>query len=115
MIRPLEGIRITDFTIHAAGPFATHLLTQLGAESIKIESSLRPDIFRKPHTVYGRQQPATYDQVASGKLSVRLNLKHPEGRRIALALVEISDVAAESFRPGVMKRLRLAYDDLMRA
>lgn len=112
MAKPLEGLRITDFTIHAAGPFATHLLTQLGAECIKIETSLRPDIFRKPHTVYGRQQPATYDQVASGKLSVRLNLKHPEGRKIALDLVQHSDVVAESFRPGVMKRLGLAYEDI---
>ena len=43
---PLAGIRIADFTIHAAGPFCTHLLSQLGAECIKIESKTRPDAFR---------------------------------------------------------------------
>jgi crotonobetainyl-CoA:carnitine CoA-transferase CaiB-like acyl-CoA transferase len=113
--KPLAGVRIADFTIHAAGPFATHMLAQLGAECIKIESAARPDILRKPHAVYGRMEPATFDQVSAGKLSVRLNLKHPAGKDLALRLVGVSDVAAESFRPGVMQRLGLAYDDLKSA
>ncbi|MCE7029641.1 CaiB/BaiF CoA transferase family protein [Jiella avicenniae] len=111
-MKPLAGIRIADFTVHAAGPFCTHMLSQLGAECIKIESAHRPDIFRKPHTVYGRAGPATFDQVASNKLSVRLNLKHPEGVALAKRLVGIADVAAESFRAGVMKRLGLGYEAL---
>lgn len=114
-MKPLQGVRIADFTIHAAGPFATHLLTQMGAECIKIESSARPDIFRKPHPVYGRAEAATFDQVSSGKLSVRLNLKDPRGRSLALRLVGVSDIAAESFRPGVMSRLGLDYDALRAA
>ena len=44
-MRPLEGIRIADFTVHAAGPFSTHMLSLMGAECIKIETALRPDIF----------------------------------------------------------------------
>lgn len=112
MTQPLKGVRIADFTIHAAGPFATHLLAQMGAECIKIESSARPDIFRKPHAVYGRMEAATFDQVSSGKLSVRLNLKDPRGRDLARRIVGESDIAAESFRPGVMERLGLAYEDL---
>ena len=111
-MKPLSGIRIADFTVHAAGPFCTHMLSQLGAECIKIESALRPDIFRKPHPVYGRNGPASFDQVAANKLSVRINLKHPEGVVLAKRLVAVSDVAAESFRPGVMKRLGLSYDAL---
>lgn len=111
-MKPLSGIRIADFTVHAAGPFCTHMLSQLGAECIKIETALRPDIFRKPHTVYGRAGPATFDQVASNKLSIRLNLKHAEGVALAKRLVAISDVAAESFRAGVMKRLGLGYEVL---
>lgn len=109
---PLAGVRIADFTIHAAGPFSTHLLSQLGAECIKIESRTRPDAFRKPHAVYGRMDAATFDQVSANKLSVRLNLKQPEAVALAKRLVLISDVAAESFRPGVMKRLGLGFDDL---
>ena len=112
MTRPLAGIRIADFTVHNAGPFCTHLLSQLGAEVLKIESAMRPDAFRKPHPVYGRMGPATFDQVASTKLSVRINLKLPEGIALAKRLVAMSDVAAESFRPGVLGRLGLGYDVL---
>lgn len=111
-MKPLSGIRIADFTVHNAGPFCTHLLGQLGAEIIKIESAMRPDAFRKPHPVYGRMGPATFDQVASTKLSVRINLKKPKGAGLAKKLVAISDVASESFRPGVMDRLGLGFDAL---
>lgn len=109
---PLAGIRIADFTIHAAGPFSTHVLSQLGAECIKIESRSRPDAFRKPHAVYGRMTAATFDQVSANKLSVRLNLKKPEAVVLAKKIVAACGVAAESFRPGVMKRLGLDFETL---
>ncbi|MFC4312613.1 CaiB/BaiF CoA transferase family protein [Steroidobacter flavus] len=112
MTAPLRGVRIADFTIHAAGPFCTQLLGQLGAECIKIESKTRPDAFRKPHAVYGRMTAATFDQVSVNKLSVRLNLKHPEAVALAKRIVAISDVTAESFRAGVMKRLGLGFEEL---
>ena len=112
---PLAGVRIADFTIHAAGPFCTHLLSQLGAECIKIESATRPDAFRKPHAVYGRMSAATFDQVSANKLSVRLNLKQPEAVALAKRIVALSEVAAESFRPGVMARLGLSFDALREA
>jgi len=112
MAKPLAGIRIADFTVHNAGPFCTHLLSQLGAEVIKIESAMRPDAFRKPHPVYGRMGPATFDQVASTKLSVRINLKKSEGVALAKRIVAVSDIASESFRPGVMDRLGLGYEAL---
>lgn len=111
-MKPLAGIRIADFTVHNAGPFCTHMLSQLGAEVVKVESAMRPDAFRKPHPVYGRMGPATFDQVASTKLSIRINLKKPEGIALAKRLVAVSDVAAESFRAGVMARLGLGYDAL---
>ena len=112
---PLADVRIADFTIHAAGPFCTHLLSQLGAECIKIESRTRPDAFRKPHAVYGRMSAATFDQVSANKLSVRLNLKQPEAVALAKQLVGISDITAESFRPGVMTRLGLGFDELRKS
>jgi crotonobetainyl-CoA:carnitine CoA-transferase CaiB-like acyl-CoA transferase len=111
-MKPLAGIRIADFTLHAAGPFCTHMLSQLGATCIKVESAARPDIFRKPHPVYGRMGPASFDQVASNKLSVRINLKDARGVALAKKLVCISDLVCESFRPGVMERLGLGYDTL---
>jgi crotonobetainyl-CoA:carnitine CoA-transferase CaiB-like acyl-CoA transferase len=114
-MKPLAGVRIADFTVHNAGPFCTHLLSQLGAEVIKVESAMRPDAFRKPHPVYGRMGPATFDQVASTKLSIRINLKKAEGVALSKRLVAMSDVAAESFRPGVMGRLGLGYEALKAA
>jgi crotonobetainyl-CoA:carnitine CoA-transferase CaiB-like acyl-CoA transferase len=112
---PLAGVRVADFTIHAAGPFCTQLLAQLGAECIKIESKARLDAFRKPHAVYGRLAAATFDQVSVNKLSVRLNLKKPEAIALAKQLVAISDVTSESFRAGVMQRLGLGFEDLKAA
>lgn len=109
---PLAGVRVADFTLHAAGPFCAHMLSLLGAEVIKIETAARPDIFRKPHPVYGRMGAATFDQVASNKLSVQLNLKHPRGVDLAKRIVGVSDIVAESFRPGVMDRLGLDYESL---
>lgn len=106
---PLHGLRVADFTLHAAGPFCAHVLSLLGAECIKIETAARPDIFRKPHPVYGRLGAATFDQVASNKLSVQLNLKSPRGVELAKRIVGVSDIVAESFRPGVMERLGLSY------
>jgi crotonobetainyl-CoA:carnitine CoA-transferase CaiB-like acyl-CoA transferase len=111
-MKPLAGIRIADFTLHAAGPFCTHMLSQLGASCIKVESAARPDIFRKPHPVYGRMGPASFDQVASNKLSVRINLKDAKGVALAKQLIGISDLVCESFRPGVMERLGLGYATL---
>lgn len=109
---PLRGVRVADFTLHAAGPFCAHILALLGAECIKIETAGRPDIFRKPHPVYGRMGAATFDQVTSNKLSVQLNLKQPRGVELAKRLVAVSDIVAESFRPGVMDRLGLNYEAL---
>ena len=109
---PLRGVRVADFTLHAAGPFCAHMLALLGAECIKIETAGRLDIFRKPHPVYGRMGAATFDQVTSNKLSVQLNLKQPRGVELAKRLVAVSDIVAESFRPGVMDRLGLNYEAL---
>ena len=112
MRRPLEGVRIADFTLHAAGPFCAHVLALLGAEVIKIESATRPDIFRRPHPVYGRMEVSPFEQVAANKLSVTLNLKELPAVELARRLVAISDIVIESFRPGVMQRLGLSYQEL---
>lgn len=112
MIKPLQGVRVADFTVHAAGPFCTHLLSLLGAECIKVETTKRLDVFRKPHPVYGRMEAASFAQVAANKLSVQINLKEPRGVDLAKKLVSVSDIMCESFRPGVMERLGLGYEAL---
>ena len=111
MPKPLEGIRVADFSHVMAGPFASHFLCLLGAEVIKIEPPGRGDAFRN----YGADR--RYDGMApafiaanAGKKSVALNLKDPRGVEAARKLIATCDVVLENFRPGVMERLGLGYD-----
>ena len=106
---PLAGIRVADFSVHAAGPFAGLMLAELGAQVIKIESSARLDITRRPHTMYGKP-PSSFEQINANKMSVCLNLKEPRAVELALELVSVSELALENFRPGVMQRLGLGYE-----
>ena len=108
---PLQGVRVADFSVHAAGPFAGMTLASLGAEVIKVESSARLDITRRPHTMYGKP-PSSFEQVNANKCSVTLNLKEPRALELALELVRVSDLVLENFRPGVMDRLGLGYPQL---
>ncbi len=106
---PLAGIRVSDFSVHAAGPFAGLMLAELGAQVIKIESSARLDITRRPHAMYGKP-PSSFEQINANKMSVCLNLKEPRAVELALELVAVSELALENFRPGVMRRLGLGYE-----
>ena len=106
---PLAGIRVADFSVHAAGPFAGLMLAELGAQVIKIESSARLDITRRPHAMYGKP-PSSFEQINANKMSVCLNLKEPRAVELALELVSVSHLALENFRPGVMQRLGLGYE-----
>ena len=106
---PLSGVRVADFSVHAAGPFAGLMLAELGAQVIKIESSARLDITRRPHAMYGKP-PSSFEQINASKMSVCLNLKEPRAVELALELVAVSEMALENFRPGVMQRLGLSYE-----
>ena len=106
---PLAGIRVADFSVHAAGPFAGLMLAEMGAQVIKIESSARLDITRRPHAMYGKP-PSSFEQINANKLSVCLNLKEPRAVELALELVSVSELALENFRPGVLSRLGLGYE-----
>jgi len=108
--KPLEGIRVADFSHVMAGPYASHLLRLLGAEVIKIETPDRGDAMR----YYGNDR--RYDGMApafiavnAGKKSLTLDLKRPAAQEAARRLVASSDVLLENFRPGVMGRLGLDY------
>ncbi len=108
---PLSGVRVADFSVHAAGPFAGMILASLGADVIKIESAARLDITRRPHAMYGKP-PSSFEQVNASKRSVTLNLKEARALELAYDLVRISDVVLENFRPGVMDRLGLGCPQL---
>lgn len=113
--RPLAGVRIADFSWHAMGPHCTLTLAMLGAETINIETRIRPNIWRRAHPVYGRMEPPPFDQLAVNKKSITLNLKDPRAVELAKQLITVSTLAVENFRPGVMDRLGLGYEALRAA
>lgn len=111
----LSGVRILDFTAHAAGPQATLLLAYLGAEVIKVESSLYMDTLRREAAqAMGSKRAGLswFNPLNANKQSITLNLKTAEGIKIAKKLARISDVAVDNFRAGVMDKLGLGYSAL---
>jgi len=101
---PLAGVRVLDFTENLPGPFAGLILAQLGATVVKIE---RPG--GDPMRV---RRPGGFAAINRGKQSLTLDLKDPRGQNHALRLAAEADVLLQSFRPGVMSRLGLGYDQV---
>jgi crotonobetainyl-CoA:carnitine CoA-transferase CaiB-like acyl-CoA transferase len=105
----LQGIMVLDLTSYIAGPFATMLLGDLGADILKIEQPGQGDMFRAAD-----KDPALYSALFRGfnrnKKSATLNLASPQGKKIFWSLVEKSDVIVENFRPGVVDRLGIGYE-----
>lgn len=114
--QPLKDILVLDFTVMLAGPFATMMLGDYGAEIIKIETPGVGDNTRNigPFASHdtGHKAGGYFLSISRNKKSMTLNLKHPEGIKIVKELVEIADVVIENFRPGVMDRLGLGYKTL---
>lgn len=110
--RPLEGIRVIDFTRLLAGPYATMTLAELGADVIKIEQPEIGDETRHwgPPFIHGAS--AYFHAINRGKRSIALDLTRPEDKDIADRLIGSADVLVESFRPGVADRLGIGADGL---
>ena len=106
----LKGIRVIDFSQYLPGPFATLRLTEMGAEVIKVESP-DGDPGRFPLQEDGSPR-LTFLANNRNKKSIVLNLKEEADQRIALELIREADVVIESFRPGVMKRLGIDYEEV---
>ena len=105
--RPLTGIRVIDFTRVLSGPHATRMLTDLGAQVIKVE----PPAGDMTRFTYPRvnSQSTYFVQQNVGKLNVSIDMDKPAGVELAARLIESADVVVENFRPGVMERLGLDY------
>ena len=113
--RPLAGVRVLDFTHAAAGPFASMFLGDLGAEVIKIEKPRRGDGSRSmgvPMPMLGPKDSDYYVSLNRNKKGIVLDLSAPEGADLARRLAAQCDVVIENFRPQVMSRLGLAFEDL---
>ena len=100
---PLSGVRVLDFTHAAAGPFATMLLADLGADVIKIEKPGRGDGARfMGEPMLGSAESDYYVSINRNKRGLLLDLRTSAGRDLALELAERCDVVMENFRPSVM-------------
>lgn len=108
----LGGVRVVDFTHFIAGPLATSMLADLGAEVVKIEPPARGDELRyyPPVPAELPEQGAPFFWANRGKRSLALDLKKPEGVAIARELIASADVVVENFSTGVMDRLGLGYE-----
>jgi crotonobetainyl-CoA:carnitine CoA-transferase CaiB-like acyl-CoA transferase len=112
---PFDSVRILDFGWIFAVPHATAWLGSLGAEVIRVETMLNPDLVRflgGTDGVSGINRSGMYNSINFSKESIALNLTHPEAQKIARRLVAMSDVVSENFTVGNMTKYGLGYDDL---
>lgn len=116
MPRPLEGIRVIDWTIWQQGPVASMMLADLGAEVIKIEENVGGDPGRGVLSASGidltKMANFYFEAHNRGKRSITLDLRQPEAHEIVHKLVAQSDVFVQNFRPGAAKRMKLDYETL---
>lgn len=109
----LEGIRVLDLSLFLPGPLLTQMMGDHGAEVIKLE----PVHGGEPNRQIGQMRDGVSVYFANthrGKKSVQLNLKSEAGRELALKLAATADVVIEAFRPGVVKRLGMNYEEIVK-
>jgi len=122
MAQPLEGIKVLDFGVAYAAPFGAMMLGDMGADVIKIERVEGESIRRGRAAamddldiITGQEtEAASFIAVNRSKRALAIDIRHERGREIILKLAKDTDVVIECFRPGVMARLGLGYEDLSR-
>ena len=109
--KPLSGLKVVELGTLIAGPFASRICAEFGAQVIKVESPDGGDPLRKWRKLYEGTSLWWFVQ-ARNKKSLTLNLKHPDGLSILKALLAEADILIENFRPGVLEKLGLGWDVL---
>ena len=109
----LDGLKILDFSTLLPGPYATMMLADMGAEVLKISSAGRHDLVVNYEPYIGDSGiSACHAWLGRNKKTMFLNLKTPEAREIIKELIMEYDIILEQFRPGVMSRLGIGYEEL---
>ena len=114
MAKPLEGIRVLDLTRVLAGPFCTMMLSDLGAEIIKVEVPVTGDDSRT-FGPFRNGQSLYFINVNRGKESITIDLKTEAGKKLLVDLARQCDVLVENYRPGTMEKLGLGWETLKAA
>jgi CoA:oxalate CoA-transferase len=113
MSYPLEGVRILELAQVISGAYCCQVLSDLGAEVIKVETP-EGDIGRNPSVAPYQGLSGLFLTINRNKQSIVINLKTEAGRQIFYDLVKRSDVVVDNFRPGVLERLKVDYETLRR-
>lgn len=108
----LAGLKVLDFTGLLPGPFGTRLLADMGAEVLRVEAPVRPDMVRIMPPFDSNGLSACHASLNRNKGAIAIDLKTPEGLEIVRSLVKEYDVVVEQFRPGVMSRLGIGFEEL---
>jgi len=111
-MQPLEGIRVLDFSRHMAGAYGTVLLSDYGADVIKIESLPNGDPSRNTGTAYVEDVSGLFLIWNRGKRSVALDLRKPEALEVIYELAKTCDVVVENYRPGIVDKIGVSYEQL---
>ncbi|KAB5587183.1 hypothetical protein PHYPO_G00009980 [Pangasianodon hypophthalmus] len=114
-VKPLDGIRVLDLTRVLAGPFATMILGDLGAEVIKVERPGTGDDTRAWGPPYVCEESAYFLSVNRNKKSIAVNLKDPKGTKLITELARNCDILLENYLPGKLDEMGLGYKDLSEA
>jgi len=112
MPKALDGVRVLDFTQYLSGPHCTSVLSELGAEVIKIEMPGRGEPERQAMPMTPKRESYQFLSYNRGKKSITLNLKSPKAIEIVRQLVTKVDILVENFAPGGMERLGLSYEEV---
>jgi len=114
--RPLEGIRVCDFSWVGAGPSTTRLLAEFGADVIRLESKSRLDLLRLigPYKdgIAGIERSGYFSNRNPNKRSIDINMKSPQARDLVVKLIQESDIVINNFTMGVMEKWNLGYEDV---
>ena len=110
---PLDGVRVVDLSRVVAGPYLGRLLRDLGADVIKVEPP-EGDQSRSIAAPTDQGMSALFTFANAGKRGLCIDVKQPAGRDVVLDLVRGAQIVVENFRPGVLERLGLGWEELAR-
>ena len=114
----LAGVRVVGFAWQALGALVDRYLAHLGAEVIRIESPQKPDIQRAgpayKDNIPGLDRAGYFNSYNTGKYGITLNMKHPDGLRVAKQMVARADVVTDNFTADVMESWGMGYDELIK-
>ena len=109
MTMALDDVKVLDLSHALAGPFASTLLGDFGADVVKVEPPGHGDISRAWGPPFYGSEPSYFVNLHRNKKSVEIDLKHPEGKELFFRLMERSDVVLENYRVGTLEKLGVDY------